>query len=370
MRQTYGAVVVGTGFGLFVHVRALRAAGFDVRAIIGRDRARTARRAAPLDIPLASDNLEQVLADDAGIRLVTVATPPHAHYDAVMTAIRAGRHVVCEKPFARDADEARKMLDAATEASVLHMMGAEFRFASTQATIQRLVAGGAIGTPKHFIRIHLQDGLTDPEEPLAEWWTDASLGGGFLGAFGTHMIDQANLLMGDGQRVSAQLQHFARGRPGMTADDGYTMQLDHGDGRQSLLIAGMAVPGGLVMETRVIGSDGAIWVKNGAQWGDPEEVWLRNGDGERKVEIPADLAEPPPEPFPHEDLIQTEQDRWHTMGVDVPPYTRLFAEMRARIDGNDPVLPERAATFADAVVNQRTLDAARRAADRGSAEAI
>ena len=72
-----GAVVVGTGFGLFTHVRALRDAGFDVRAIVGRNRERTAERASPLGIPLASDNLEQVLANDPAIRLVTVATPPH-----------------------------------------------------------------------------------------------------------------------------------------------------------------------------------------------------------------------------------------------------------------------------------------------------
>ena len=59
-----GAVVVGTGCGLFTHVRALRDAGFDVRAIVGRNKERTAERAAPLGIPLASDSLEQVLAND------------------------------------------------------------------------------------------------------------------------------------------------------------------------------------------------------------------------------------------------------------------------------------------------------------------
>ena len=73
-----GAVVVGTGFGLFTHVRALRDAGFEVRAIIGRDLDKTQKRAAPLGIPLASNDLAQVLADDPAIQLVTVATPPHA----------------------------------------------------------------------------------------------------------------------------------------------------------------------------------------------------------------------------------------------------------------------------------------------------
>ena len=52
-------------------------------------------------------------------------------------------------------------------------------------------------------------------------------------------------------------------------------------------------------------------------------------------------------------------DRWHTMGFDVPPYARLFAEMRARIEGRDPDIPERAATFDDAVRGQAVLDAVR-----------
>ena len=78
MGEAIGAVVVGTGFGLFTHVRALRDAGFEVRALVGRDRARTAERAAPLGIPVAATSLAEALEDSA-IQLVTVATPPHAH---------------------------------------------------------------------------------------------------------------------------------------------------------------------------------------------------------------------------------------------------------------------------------------------------
>ncbi len=75
-----GAAVVGTGFCLFGHVRALRDAGFEVLAIVGRDLEKTRARGAPLDVPTVSNNLEQLLADDPAIRLVTVATPPEAQY--------------------------------------------------------------------------------------------------------------------------------------------------------------------------------------------------------------------------------------------------------------------------------------------------
>ena len=78
--------------------------------------------------------------------------------------------------------------------------------------------------------------------------------------------------------------------------------------------------------------------------------------------MPSELVNPPPTPFSHAELIQTEQDRWHTMGFDVAPYARLFAEMRARIEGGEPTIPERAANFDDAVRGQEVLDAARRSA--------
>ncbi|MXO74313.1 gfo/Idh/MocA family oxidoreductase [Altererythrobacter aerius] len=353
-----GAVVVGTGFGLFTHVRALRDAGIEVRAIVGRDRTRTAERAAPLAIPLATDSLDEALADPA-VGLVTVATPPHAHYAPVMQAIAAGRHVVCEKPFARDAAQAREMRDAANAAGVIHMLGAEFRFDSAQALLRRVVQSGAIGDPLHFLRIYHQPGNLSPDEPVADWWEDASQGGGFLGAFGSHMFDQVDYMFGPIARVSGQLQVLAPGRPQRTADDCYSVQFETGSGVMGTIVAAQESRSGFVMATKVTGTRGGAWIQSGPNYGDPEEVWLADASGERQVPMPAELVNAPPTPFPVSELVQTEMDRWHTMGFDVPPYTRLFAEMAEKIAGREPALPERAATFDDAVKGQAVLDAIR-----------
>ena len=356
-----GAVVVGTGFGLFTHVRALREAGFEVRAIVGRNREKTAQRAAPLNIPLATDSLDEALADPA-IQLVTVATPPHAHYTPVMQAIAAGRAVMCEKPFAKDLAQAREMLDAAEKAGVIHALGAEFRFDSAQALLRRVVQDGTIGDPLMFHRIYQQPG-GDPNEELADWWTDAGQGGGFLGAFGTHMIDQVQSTVGAITAVSAILRKLTPGRPHQTSDDYYTVQFETENGCQGVIEAALAFPGPFVMSAKIAGTKGAAWIQSGAAFGDPEEVWVQDENGERRqIEMPAELVNAAPTPFPVSELIQTEMDRWHTQGFDVAPYAKLFGQIKARLEGRAPPLPEPAGDFRDAAAGQAVLDAARRSA--------
>src|ERR1700688_3606379 len=94
------AIVIGTSFGCLTHVRALRAAGFAVRALVGRDPQRTGERARRCAIPHACTSLAAALALD-GVDAVSVATPPHTHAPIVLEAVAARKHVVCEKPFAR-----------------------------------------------------------------------------------------------------------------------------------------------------------------------------------------------------------------------------------------------------------------------------
>lgn len=353
-----GAVVVGTGFGLFTHVRALRDAGFEVRAIVGRDRERTASRAAPLGIPVAATSLAEALKDPQ-INLVTVATPPHAHYPVVMEALAAGKHVLCEKPFSKDFAQAREMLQAAEKAGVVHMLGAEFRFDTNQALLRRVVLDGLIGDPRYFMRIYHQSGLQDPKEKLSDWWEDANQGGGFLGAFGAHMIDQVRSTMGEFKRVSGTLQTLAPGRPNMTADDCYSVQFELENGAEGVIIAAMASPGPIVMANKITGTAGGAWIQNGATFADPAEVWVQNADGARRIDPPADIQNPPPTRFEVEELIQTEQDRWHTEGFDVAPYARLFSEMKLRMQGKTPDSREVAGDFRDAAAGQAVLDAIR-----------
>ena len=184
-----GAVVVGTGFGCRVHVPALRAAGFEVLALVGTDAERTARRAERLEVPRALTSFHEALALD-GVVAVTIASPPSTHAELVLAAVAAGKHVVCEKPFALDAAEAQRMLDAATAADVVHLVGHEFRWAADRATAARAIADGRIGEPRLATFFGSSPLIADPAMKMPGWWFDPTAGGGWLGASGSHAVDQ------------------------------------------------------------------------------------------------------------------------------------------------------------------------------------
>src|SRR5579862_5813726 len=137
-------LVVGTGFGCRIQVPALRGAGYQVVGLVGTDAARTAERAAANEVPKAFIDLGQAIeATDA--QVVAISTPPFTHGALSMLALQRGCHVLCEKPFARDAKEARAMLDAARQSGKVHVIGNEFRFLPQRAIVARAIADGMIG---------------------------------------------------------------------------------------------------------------------------------------------------------------------------------------------------------------------------------
>lgn len=347
--------VIGTGFGCITHVPAFRDAGFEVRALIGRDPARTATRAERFGIPHAATSLSEALAVTE-LDAVTVATPPHTHADLVLEAVEHGLHVVCEKPFAADGSQARKMLDAAERAGVVHQIGTEFRYAAPQALLAREIAAGAIGVPKlATLLLHLPMFAADGAQ-APDWWTDGSSGGGWLGAQGTHMIDQIRYTLGEFDTVSAGLPVVAD--RGQTAEDSFTVHFRTVTGADGVLQSTVGSWGPLMMTTRIAGTTGTMWL-------DGNTVRRADAGGEQEVPIPDDLATGAPVPPPF-DLFSTTYDWLHASGIDRVPYTRLADTFRRRILGEQIGADEpRPATFADGVAGQAVLDAIRLSAAEG-----
>jgi predicted dehydrogenase len=344
------ALVVGSGFGCRIHVPALRAAGFDVVGLVGTNAERTERRAGNNGVPAAFTDLDQAIAR-TGAAVVTIASPPSTHAALSLAAIARGCHVLCEKPFAMNTAEARAMLAAAERAGVVHLVGHEFRWAPDRALVRRAIAEGMIGEPR-FMTIAMYVSLVaDPEAKMPRWWFDQGAGGGWLGASGSHTIDQVRTWLGEFESLSAALS-VVSARTGV-ADDSYVTRFRLAGGVEGVLQQTGGAWGPIANVTRVAGTHGTLWIEDGA-------VHLADRSGARQLPVPADLALPPPPP--------TSDDPRHIYShLELGPYTRLCEAMRAAIEGRPAGGPVPLPTFADGVACTEVLDAIRKSAASGGA---
>ena len=355
MTDALGAAVVGTGFGVLTHVRALDAAGIEVRALIGRDPDKTAKRAERFGIAHATTDYREAFARD-DVDVVAVTTPPHAHAAVVLDAIAAGKHVLCEKPFARDLDEARGMFRAADAAGVVHLLGTEFRWDAGQAGLAQVVREGVIGMPRMATWIMHVPVLADPTSIVPAWWADAASRGGWMWAHGSQLIDQIRMTLGEFDGVSAHLAHVVD-RPSMSADDGFVVHFRMCNGTIGAMQS-TAGDWGVLVETRVTGSHGAAWIE-----GVGATVKVAGPQGVLTVPVPdgASLETAPPLP---EGAVTTSYEQMITFGMEYGPYTRLTAAFRDLIEGRDPTGP-RPATFVDGVAQMAVLEAIMESATQG-----
>lgn len=347
-----GVAVVGTGFGARVHVPALRAAGFEVRALVGRDGERTARRAARLEVPHSFSSLEQAL-DLPGVDCVTIAAPPAAHAGLAIAAARAGRHVLCEKPFALDLGEARAMAGAVADAGVVGLVGHEFRWAPAPATLARALVSGRIGRPGLATLASFVGLVADPAAKVPAWWFDPAQGGGWLGASGSHAIDQLRHWLGEVEAVSARLGSVSD-RGHHAAEDAFAVTATMASGAIAVLAQTGGAWGPAADITRVAGEVGTLWLEG-------EAVWLCDRTGTHRLEVAPGL-DLGPGPTPSDD------PRHRFTHLEFGPYTRLAEAWRDQIQqGRSPDHLPTPATFADGVAVTAVLDAIRRSDAAGGA---
>ncbi len=216
--------MVGYAFMGRAHAHAWRTAGRffelarapELTAIAGRDAA--ALRAAADQLRFASTETDwRALIERDDIDVIDICTPGDTHAEIALAALRAGKHVLCEKPLANTVAEAEEMAAAARDAAkhgVWAMCGFSYRRTPALALAQRLVADGRLGTVRHVRANYLQDWLHDPEAPMTWRLDKAKAGSGALGDLGAHLVDTTQWLTGQliGS-VSASLETFVPSRP-------------------------------------------------------------------------------------------------------------------------------------------------------------
>lgn len=335
------AAVAGTSFGSRIHVPALRAAGFEVVALVGTDPERTARRAGRLGVRQACTSVTEAL--DLDLDVLSIATPPVTHAPLAMAAIAAGCHVLCEKPFTLDAGEAVELRAAAADAGVAGVIGHEFRWSPVQSTVEWALRQGLIGRPRLVLDVSFLPMLRSFTMP--EWWFDPQQGGGWLGASGSHRVDRLRQWSGEVEAVSATAPALAE--PALEVDDGFHLRCRLSDGVEAVLLQSAAAAGPAWSATRVLGTAGTLWAEG-------DTVWRGDDEGASPLEPPAELALP--------DLDDRGGPLAAMTRTELPPYVMLTRALRRTIEGAPPAPGPLPATFADGVACMQVLASARRSA--------
>lgn len=289
------AVLGAANFSEVAHIPGVNAhPQGEVVALYSRDLARAQEMAARTNVPSATDDLDALLARD-DVDAVTVPSTNENHYRYSMAALRAGKHVFCEKPMALNEEQAAEMTREARQRKLINEISFIFRYTLCYQELRRLVAGGAIGKP-YYVNVE-QQGLSWFRNQRASWRTYAAVhGAGHLGEMGSHCFDSINYLLGPTHGYLAELAAVAHTVPRMLeGEDGQRVPMETLDlascllrtekGLQGQLLNSRATPshsplGGMgVIE--VVGDEGALLanmtrgdkellrrLKNGSTWED------------------------------------------------------------------------------------------------------
>ena len=153
------------------------------------------------------------VVEDPEIDIIDIATPNHLHAEIAIAAAAAGKHIISEKPLARNGDEAKTMYDAVKNAGIVHMVAFNYRRTPAVALAKKYIDEGAIGDILNFRGTYLQDWSADPDGPLSWRFQKSIAGSGSLGDIGTHVVDMARFLCGEITQVNTQLKTWVKTRP-------------------------------------------------------------------------------------------------------------------------------------------------------------
>jgi len=255
--------MLGTGLiGLF-YTMSLHGKRSRDRVVVvqGRDPAKTKAFADQWGIPRATTSLEEaVSAPD--VDLVVIGLPNHLHLGAVEAAARAGKGILCTKPLARTAAEAKRMLDVVEKAGVFHGYLEDLVYTPKTLKALESVRKGAIG------RVLWARSREAHPGPHSDWfWTKELSGGGAIVDLGCHTIEIGRSFVGKDVRPLEVVCWGATQVHPIEAEDSAIGIVRYASGAVAQFEVAWSFRGGMDLRDEVSGTDGTIWINH----------WLRTG---------------------------------------------------------------------------------------------
>lgn len=210
------------------------------------------------------DAAVRALCARADVDLVAVHSPPFMHVDHVRYAVEAGKAVLCDKPFGRDVDDATTMRDLAREAGAIGLLNFEFRCHPAREALRALMLDGSVGPLEHVQWSQFSAGSRLPLRRFG-WLFDATQGGGWIGAWGSHALDFLRWSLGEITDASAVRRTTIGERPDAegrlhhcSAEDGFTATLRSAGGVTVAIDTTFVAPVNLPGRITVVGTDGVL----------------------------------------------------------------------------------------------------------------
>jgi predicted dehydrogenase len=251
--RTIGIGMLGYAFMGKAHSNAYRKIAYmtwppplvpQLIAIAGRNEEAVAEAARRYGFTRYVTDWRELVADDR-VELFDNGGPNNLHAEPTIAAAEAGKHVLCEKPLGRTADESYEMWQRVEAAGVKHMCAFNYRFVPAVRLARELIEAGELGELYHFRSRYLQEWIADEEFPVV-WRLEREVAGsGALGDLGAHVVDLARYLVGEIAAVMGKTKTFIEDRPGgkVDVDDAFETVVEFENGAIGTIEASRFCPG-------------------------------------------------------------------------------------------------------------------------------
>ncbi len=240
MAQSIGVGMLGAGFIGMIHSYALRSVTLaktppaltpHLVALADFNEGARARCVERFGWDHAGDDW-RTAAEDPRVGVFVNSAPNHLHLAPTLAAARLGKHVLCEKPLAPDADTALQLWRETAKTGVAHQCAFIFRFIPALRLAREIVRSGQIGEVLQFRSSYLMSTALEPGQPMSWRFDRAVAGSGAIGDLGAHHIDQARFLVGEIASVAALGKTQVPERDGrkVEVDDAFVSIVKFADG--------------------------------------------------------------------------------------------------------------------------------------------
>ena len=252
-----GVAIIGYGFIGKVHAFGYRTLPFfydpppaNIRLVaVCTSRPETAQAAKESGgFEMGTTRLDEALARE-DVDIVNICTPNHLHKDQLLAAVRAGKHIYCDKPVTGSIEDAQAVAKALEGYAGVSQMTLNNRFTPVALKAKQLLEEGFVGEVTQFRAGYFHAGSVDPQKPMG-WKQEAAAGGGIINDMGSHIVDLVDWLVGPITDVSAETRILYPERPNrqgelvkVAAEDCVTMLARLGDGGTGVIEASKIATG-------------------------------------------------------------------------------------------------------------------------------